>query len=65
MKKHLLFFGLFGCGVAFGQNQVITSVTNSLLAGPEIFRFDQGYASQIQSGTGFGTGTGNRWLTFG
>lgn len=65
MKKQLLFFGLFGCGLAFGQNQVITSVTNSLLAGPEIFRFDQGYASQIQSGTSFGTGSGNRWLTFG
>jgi hypothetical protein len=65
MKKHLLFFGLFGCGLAFGQNQVITSPTNTLLAGPEIFRFDQGYASQIQSGTGFGTGSGNRWLSFG
>lgn len=65
MKKHLLFFGLFGCGLAFGQNQVITGLTNTLLAGPEIFRFDQGYASQIQSGTGFGTGSGNRWLSFG
>jgi hypothetical protein len=65
MKKQLLFFGLFGCGLAFGQNQVITGLTNTLLAGPEIFRFDQGYASQIQSGTGFGTGSGNRWLSFG
>lgn len=64
MKKQLLFFGLLGCGLAFGQN--ISNGTVGLgLSGPETFKFGQGYAFQIQSGTGFGTGTGNRWLTFG
>ncbi len=64
MKKQLLFFGLFGCGVAFGQN--ISNGTVGLgLSGPETFKFGQGYAFQIQSGSGFGTGSGNRWLTFG
>jgi hypothetical protein len=65
MKKHLLFFSLFGCGLAFGQNQVITNITNTLLPGAEIFRFAPGFASQIQSGTGFGTSAGNKWLSFG
>jgi len=64
MKKHLLFFGLLGCSLAFGQN--ISNGTIGLgLIGPETFKFGPGYAFQIQSGTGFGTGSVNRWLTFG
>jgi hypothetical protein len=65
MKKHLLILSFFGCSLAFGQNQVITNITNTLLPGAEIFRFAPGFASQIQSGTGFGTSAGNKWLSFG
>jgi hypothetical protein len=64
MKKQLLFFGLFGCSVAFGQNVSNGSIGIGL-TGVETFRFGQGYAYQIQSGSGFGTGSGNRWLSFG
>jgi hypothetical protein len=64
MKKHLLFFSLFGCSLAFGQNVSNGSIGTGL-TGSETFRFGQGYAYQIQSGSGFGTGSGNRWLSFG
>jgi hypothetical protein len=64
MKKHLLFFGLLGCSMAFGQN-VSNGLISVGLTGAETFRFGQGYAYQIQSGSGFGTGSGNRWLSFG
>ena len=65
MKKQLLFFGLFGCGLAFGQNFSQGSVNFSLPPGPEIFSFKPGFVSQIQAGSGFGTGAGNRWFSFG
>jgi hypothetical protein len=64
MKKQLLFFGLLGCSLAFGQN-ISNGTIGSGLTGPETFKFGQGYAFQIQSGSGFGTGSGNRWLSFG
>ena len=64
MKKRLLFFSLFGCSLAFGQNVSNGSIGIGL-TGAETFRFGQGYAYQIQSGSGFGTGSGNRWLSFG
>jgi hypothetical protein len=64
MKKHLLFFSLFGCSLAFGQN-VSNGAIGTGLTGAETFKFGQGYAYQIQSGSGFGTGSSNRWLSFG
>jgi hypothetical protein len=64
MKKHLIFFSLFGCGIAFGQNFTNGPISQGL-SGAETFRFGPGFASQIQAGTGFGTGSGNRWFSFG
>jgi hypothetical protein len=65
MKKQLLFFSLFGCSVAFGQNQSFLPVTPTLTPSPEIFRFSPGYITQDQSLTGFGFGPTDRWLSFG
>lgn len=68
MKKQLLFFGLFGCGVAFGQQNSsygTLNFTTLTTSGDEIFRFQPGYISQLQNGSTFGTTSGNRWLSFG
>jgi hypothetical protein len=64
MKKHLLFFGLFGCGLAFGQN-ISNGPIGLGISAPETFRFGPGLVTQDQSLTGFGTGSGDRWLSFG
>ncbi len=56
MKKHLLFFGLFGCGLAFGQQNQSRNTINTLslpLAGPIAFQFDTGFIGQLQNGTSF------------
>lgn len=68
MKKQLLFFGLFGCSLAFGQQSSsfgTLNLTTLTIPGDEIFRFQPGYISQLQTGSTFGTSSGNRWLSFG
>ena len=65
MKKHLLFFSLFGCSLAFGQNFSQGAVNNSLPPGNEVFKFAPGLITQEQSLTGFGFGANDRWLSFG
>jgi len=52
MKKQLLFFGLFGCGLAFGQNNSNGPVFTTL-SGPEVFDFKPGFIGQLQNGTSF------------
>jgi hypothetical protein len=52
MKKQLLFFGLFGCSVAFGQNNSNGPVFTTL-SGPEVFDFKPGFIGQLQNGTSF------------
>ncbi|WP_296683106.1 T9SS type A sorting domain-containing protein [Flavobacterium sp.] len=64
MKIQLLILSFLGCGFAFGQNFTNGPITPGL-SGAETFRFGPGFASQIQAGTGFGTGSGNRWFSFG
>ena len=51
--------------MAHGQNQAILPTANTLPAGQEIFRFDEGFASQIQQGTNFLFGPSNRWFALG
>jgi hypothetical protein len=63
MKKQLLFISIFGCSLAFSQNQ--GDVANTLPSGQEVFRFAPGFASQIQAGSGFGFGSNNRWFSHG
>ena len=63
MKKQLLFISIFGCSLAFSQNQ--GDVANTLPSGQEVFRFAPGFASQIQAGSGFGIGSNNRWFSHG
>jgi hypothetical protein len=41
------------------------NITTLTVPGDEIFRFQPGFISQLQNGTTFGTGSGNRWLSFG
>jgi hypothetical protein len=66
MKKHLLFFGLLGCGLAFGQqNQSLLSVAPTLTAGQEIFRFQPGFTGQLQNATGYTTNPTDRWFSIG
>jgi hypothetical protein len=64
MKKHLLFFGLFSCGLAFGQNQCNGPLSFGL-SGPETFRFGPGIVTQDQSLSGFGFGPTARWFSLG
>jgi hypothetical protein len=52
MKKHLFFFGLFGCSLAFGQNNSNGAVLTTL-SGPEVFDFKPGFIGQLQNGTSF------------
>ena len=52
MKKHLLFFSLFGCGIAFGQQNLTLATINSTtltIPGDEIFRFQPGFVGQLQA----------------
>jgi hypothetical protein len=66
MKKRLLFFGLFGCSLAFGQqNQSLLNVAPTLTAGQEIFRFQPGFTGQLQNATSYSTNPTDRWFSIG
>jgi hypothetical protein len=68
MKKHLLFFSLFGCSLAFGQNLSQGPVSNFVLPnpGPEVFRFAPGFVGQlIPPTTTFTTNPTDRWFSMG
>ncbi len=66
MKKHLLFFSLFGCGLAFGQNLSLGFVVPSTLLPQEIFRFQPGFVGQLQSpSAGYTTNPTDRWFSIG
>jgi hypothetical protein len=66
MKKQLLFFGLFGCGVAFGQNLSQGFVVPGTLLPQEIFRFLPGFVGQLQSpSAGYTTNPTDRWFSMG
>jgi hypothetical protein len=68
MKKQLLFFGLFGCGMAFGQNLSQGAVVNFGLssAGQQAFQFAPGFVGQlIPPSTAFTTTPTDRWFSIG
>lgn len=68
MKKQLLFFSLFGCSVAFGQNfsQGTPNPLGLSNPGPEVFRFAPGYVGQlIPPTTSYSTNPTDRWFTIG
>jgi hypothetical protein len=68
MKKRLLFFSLFGCGLAFGQNLSQGPTSNFVLPnpGPEVFRFAPGFVGQlIPPTTTFTTNPTDRWFSLG
>jgi hypothetical protein len=68
MKKHLLFFSLLGCNMAFGQNLSQGPVSNFVLPnpGPEVFRFAPGFVGQlIPPTTTFTTNPTDRWFSIG
>jgi hypothetical protein len=66
MKKQLLFFGLFGCGLAFGQNLSQGFVVPGTLLPQEIFRFLPGFVGQLQSpSAGYTTNPTDRWFSMG
>jgi hypothetical protein len=68
MKKHLLFFGLFGCGLAFGQQNLSLGTINSsvlTVPGDEIFRFQPGFVGQWQNATAYTTNSTDRWFSMG
>lgn len=65
MKKQLLFFGLLGCGLAFGQNRTNLSILTTPLLPQEVFRFDQGFTGQLQNATGYTTNPTDRWFSIG
>jgi hypothetical protein len=66
MKKHLLFFSLFGCSLAFGQNLSQGFVVPTTLLPQEIFRFQPGFVGQLQSpSAGYTTNPTDRWFSIG
>lgn len=69
MKKQLLFFGLFGCSLAFGQNNFSRNTINFStlpLSGPLAFQFGTGFVGQLQSGSSFTTLLPtDRWFSMG
>ncbi len=66
MKKHLLFFSLFGCGLAFGQQNLSQgTVLSGVLFPQEIFRFLPGYVGQLQNATAYTTNPTDRWFSIG
>jgi len=66
MKKHLLFFSLFGCGLAFGQQNLSQgTVLSGVLFPQEIFRFLPGYVGQLQNATAYTTNSTDRWFSIG
>jgi hypothetical protein len=66
MKKQLLFFGLFGCSMAFGQQNIsLGSVLSGVLLPQEIFRFQPGYVGQLQNASAYTTNPTDRWFSIG
>lgn len=71
MKKVTLLLTLFFAGIAFAQNQSAGAVQSSITSpipqqffGGEIFRFNKGLVTQIDSGNGFGFSS-DRWFSIG
>lgn len=68
MKKQLLFFGLLGCGLAFGQQNKSRNSIDALslpLSSPIAFQFDTGYIGQLQNATSYTTNPTDRWFSMG
>lgn len=67
MKKHLLFFSLFGCSLAFGQNNSNGPVFTTLpVSGDEAFRFKSGFVGQLIPPTlNYTTASTDRWFSIG
>lgn len=68
MKKQLLFFGLFGCSVAFGQQNKSRNTIDASslpLSSPIAFQFESGYIGQLQNATSYTTNPTDRWFSMG